>query len=91
MESNDKLKEGDTRKRTRYYFDGIIRIEGFGFGNILVDEISFENVLVYNISNETLIGTKLLRIRFYKVDGFIRVCDGKRLLVLSGLGKYDAF
>ena len=34
--------------------------------------------LFCNISGKTLIGTKALCIRFDKVDGFIRVCDGNR-------------
>ena len=38
----------------------------------------------------TLIGAKPLHIRFDKIDGFIRVYDGNRYLVLFGLEKYDA-
>ena len=41
-------------------------------------------------SCKTLIGAKLLRIRFDKIDGFIRVYDGTRYLVLRDLEKYDA-
>ena len=37
-----------------------------------------------------LISTKLLRIRFDKVDGLIRVYDGIRYLVWFGPEKYDA-
>ena len=37
-----------------------------------------------------MIGAKLLRIRFDKVDRFIRVHDGIRYLVLFGPEKYDA-
>ena len=36
-----------------------------------------------------MIGDKPLRIRFYKKDGFFRVYDGSRYLVLSGAEKYD--
>ena len=50
---------------------------------------SYENILVYDISYKTLIGAKPLRIRFDKVDGFIRVYDGTRYLVLFGGEKYD--
>ena len=46
-----------------------IKTEDFEFNNILLDEISYENILVYNIS------AKPLRIRFDKIDGFIRVYD----------------
>ena len=38
----------------------------------------------------TLIGARPLRITFYKVDGFIRVYDGNRYLVLFGPKKYGA-
>ena len=35
-------------------------------------------------------GTKPLRVRFHKVDGFIKVFDGTRYLVLFGTERYDA-
>ena len=35
------------------------------------------------------IDSKPLRIRFDKVDGFIRVCDGSRYLVLFNQERYD--
>ena len=38
--------------------------------------------LVYNISYKTFISGKPLRIRFDKVDGFIRVHNGTRSFVL---------
>ena len=37
-----------------------------------------------------MISAKPLRIRLDKIDGFIRVYDGTRYLVLLGLTKYDA-
>ena len=46
--------------------------------------------MVYNISYKTLIGAKPMRIKFDKVDGFIRVYDGIRRLVLFGPEKYNA-
>ena len=55
-----------------------------------MDEKLHENILVYDISYKTLIRTKQLRIRSDKVDGFIRVYDGTRYLVLFGPEKYDA-
>ena len=45
-----------------------------------MDEKSHKNVFVYDILYKTLIGAKPLRIRFDKVDGFIRVYDGTRYL-----------
>ena len=38
----------------------------------------------------TLFGAKPLRIRFDKIDRLIRIYDGSKYLVLSGLEKYDA-
>ena len=37
---------------------------------------------------KTLAGAKSLHIRFDKIDGFIRVYDGTRYLVLFGAGKF---
>ena len=54
-----------------------------------LDEKSLENILIYNISHKTFIGAKPLHIRFDKVDGFIRVYDGTKCLVLLGLEKED--
>ena len=78
------------KNRTCYYFDDMIKIEDFDFDNILSDVRSYENILIYNISYKILIGSKLLCIRFDKVNGFIRVYDGTRYLVLFATEKYDA-
>ena len=75
---------------TCYYFDEIIKIEGFDFDNILLDERSYKIILIYGILCKNLIGAKPLRIMFNKVDEFIRVYDGTRYLVLFGPEKYDA-
>ena len=72
-----------------YYFDHIIKIEDFGFDDILLNEKSYKNFLIYDISYISLIGAKPLRIRFDKIDGFIRIYDGRRYIVLFGPEKYD--
>ena len=59
-----------------FYFDDITKIEDFDLNKILIDEKSFENISVYNISYKCLIDSMPLRIRFNKIDGFIRVYDG---------------
>ena len=46
--------------------------------------------MIYSISYKTLIDPKHLRIRFSKIDRFIRIYDGTRYLVLLGPVKYDA-
>ena len=45
--------------------------------------------MIYDISYKTLIGSKPLRIRFDKIDGFIRIYDGTRYLTLFDSEKYD--
>ena len=46
--------------------------------------------MVCDVSYKTLTGAKPLRLRFKKVDGFIRIYDRIKYLVLFGLKKYDA-
>ena len=88
MASNGKLKDIDIKNRTCYYFDDVIKINDFNLDNILIDEKLYKNILVYNISYKTLIDDKPLRIRFDKIDGFNRVYDGTKYLVLFGSEKY---
>ena len=40
--------------------------------------------MIYDVSYKALIEAKSLRIKFDKVDGFIRVDDGNRYLELIG-------
>ena len=84
------MKRIDNKNSACYCFHDIIKIEDFDFENILLDEKLYENTLVYNFSYNNLIGAKPLRIRIDKVDGFIRIYDVTRYLVLFGLEKYDA-
>ena len=49
-----------------------------------------ENILVYIISYKSLIDYKPLRIRFDKIDRFIRVFDGSRYLASLWNKKYDS-
>ena len=49
-----------------------------------------DHVAIDNYYCKTLIGPKPLRIRFDKTDGFIRIYDGTRYLVLFGPEKYYA-
>ena len=72
MKSNDKLKQIDVKSRMCYFFDDITKVEGFDLDSILIDEKSFENILVYNILYKSLIDSKILHIRFDKIDGIIR-------------------
>ena len=47
-------------------------------------------ILIYDILYKSLIGPKPLRVRFDKVDGFIRVYDATRYSVLFEPEKYNA-
>ena len=70
-----------------------MRVVDIDFDDILLDEQSYktyENVLIYDISYKILIGAKPLRIRFNKINGFIKVYDGIRHQVLFGPRWYDA-
>ena len=71
-------------------FRCIIKIEDFDLDNILINEKSYKNILVYNILYKILTDSKPLCIRFDKIDGFIRVYDWKRYLVLFGSKNYDS-
>ena len=62
MENNDELKEIDIKNCTCYYFDDIIKIEGFDSNN-LINKKSYKNILVYNISYKTSLGAKPLPIK----------------------------
>ena len=60
--------------------------------DILLDEKSYEtyeNILIYDISYKTSTGAKPLRIRFYEIDGFIKIYDGIRYLVLFDYGWFE--
>ena len=85
-ENKNKLKESDVKYCTCYYFDDIIKTEDFD--KILIDEKSYENMVVYNILYEILIDSNPLRVRFNKIEGFIRVYNRTRYLKLFGSQKY---
>ena len=84
-----RIKKNDIENCTCFYFENIIKIEGFDLDNILIDEKPYENILVYDISHNTWTGTKPLCIRFDKLDLFVKVFDGARYLVSFGGEKYD--
>ena len=69
---NNEFEKVCIKNSACYYFDDIIKLEDFYFNNILIHEKSHENILIYDIWYETLIGSRLLRIRFDKIVGFIK-------------------
>ena len=50
MESNNELKETDTKNYTCYYFGSITEIEQFDFDKTLLDKKPYKNILVNDIS-----------------------------------------
>ena len=92
MESKDELKEINIKNRTCYYFDDIVRVRDVDFGDILFHKKSYktyENILIYDIWYKTFMGAKPLRIRFDEIDGFIKIYDGIRYLVLFASVLYN--
>ena len=77
MESKDKLKEIDVKSRTCYYFDDIIKDIYINFSDILLDEKLYEKISVYDISYKSSTSPKPLRVRFDKIDEFVRVNGGE--------------
>ena len=55
-----------------------------------MDEKLCRNILIYNISYQNVIGAKPFHIRLVKVNGFVRVYDETRYLVLFGPEIYVA-
>ena len=63
----------------------VFGIEILKFRDILLDENSYEaskNILFYDMSYKNSVGTKPLGVRFNKIDGFIKIHDISRYLVL---------
>ena len=81
MESKDELKEIDIKIPMYYYFDDIMRAWDIdinpNFSGILLGKKLYkekkENILIYDTSYKISTGAKSLRIRYDKVDGFIKI------------------
>ena len=84
---NHEFKKIGIKSRSCYYFDDIFKLKGFDLDNILINEKLYKNIL---ISYKILIHPEPLRIRFFKIDKFIRIFDGTRYLALFGCEKYHA-
>ena len=70
-----------------YYFGYIITDRDINFDNIQLDEKLF---IIYDISYKTSIIQKPLRIRFDKIDIFIRLCVSEfKHLILFVYGLFD--
>ena len=97
MESKDELKEIDIKNRTCYYFDDIMRAWDrdidIDFSGILLDKNlrkeKYEFISIYDISYKISTGAKLLRIRYDEIDGFIKIHNEIRYLVLFDCCWFD--
>ena len=89
MESKDDLQRIDSKNLTCCYFDDIMTVEDINSSGVLLDEKEYENILTYGISYKNFLGSKPLHIKFDKIDGFIKIYDGIRYLVLFVYWWYD--
>ena len=57
-----------------------VRDRDIYFSDILLEEKlyikNYENILIYDISYKASTGTKPLRVRFEKINGFMKFLDG---------------
>ena len=83
---NNQFEKVNIKNRTSYYLDDIFKFEDFDSDEIRISKTNQEYLGLWRF----LIGTRPLRIRFHKIDEFIRVYDGGGYLVLFGPEKYDA-
>ena len=73
-----------------YYFDDIIKDTDIYCWYFIKRKKIFEKFSASDISYKTSASPKLLRIRFYKIDGFIRVFRSEfKHLVLFDNGLFD--
>ena len=87
MENKNELKELDIKSRTCYYLDDITRAIDIYCCDILLYKKSYKKyriVLINGISYKTCVGSIPLRIRFDKIDGFIKIYDRTIYLVILG-------
>ena len=85
MESKNKLKDGDIKNHVLLFFY-IMRVWDVDFSDILLHEKfykeKFENILIDRISYKTSTTAKPLRICYRKIEGFSKIQDRIRYLVL---------
>ena len=86
MESKNRWKEIDIKKRMCYYFDDLIKAIDINFKDILLEENLYKenskNILIYDISYKTSTDAKPLRIRYDEINGFIKIQDRIKYLIL---------
>ena len=83
MVSKNELKEIDIKNCMYYYFDDIMKARDIYSKNNFLDEKIYKNIFIYDISYITFMGS------IDKIDGFIRIYDGIRYLVIIGHSWFD--
>ena len=73
VKSKSEVKEINIKNRTCYYFEDIVTDRDIYSIDVLLDEKIYENISVHDIPYKTSTRPKPLRIRFNKIDGFIKV------------------
>ena len=68
------------------FFYDIIKLEDFDLDNILINQ---NHIKIFWYITFHLFSPKPLRIRFDKIDGFIRIYDATRYLISLGPEKFD--
>ena len=56
---------------------------------ILYETKKYENIVIYDYLYKIFMGSKPLCIKFNKTDGFIKICNGIRYLILFSYWWYD--
>ena len=70
-----------------------MRVRDINFNSVLLDEKIYKNiyrnVLIYEVSYKTFMVSKPLRFRLDKINGFLKIIDEIRYLVLLDYERYD--
>ena len=85
---NNGFKKFSIKNRGCYYFDDIIKLEYFDLDDNLIYKKWY--FFRYDIPINNFIDPQLLRIRFNKIDGSIRIYGGTRYLTLFRSEKTEA-
>ena len=59
---SNKVKDTDTKKCTRYFFDDVINIKNLEANNLKRDEKSYKNIIIYCIRYMTIKYLKYVKI-----------------------------
>ena len=69
---NNEFEKVFIKNRMCYYYDDIIKLQGFVLDNNLIGEQWHKNILIYDNPSKTLVDSKPLCIELDKIDRFIQ-------------------